>query len=64
MRTLSAGLLLIAALVVAIAPGVRKSEIYTTHIGSRVPPTEACCIKAGELQREEGKPLKVFKCPI
>ena len=61
---LSAGLLLIAALVVAIAPGMRKSEIYRTHIGSRVPPAKTYCFKAGEIQREEGKPLKVFKCPI
>ena len=38
---LSAGLLLIAALVVVIATGVRRSESYRTHIGSRVPPAEA-----------------------
>ena len=60
MRVRSVGVLLIAALVVVIATGVRRTESYTTHSGSRVPPAETDCFKAREVQIKEGKPLKAF----
>ena len=42
---------------------VKDSNAYTTHVGMRVPPMEAKCMKTGQFQTDEGKLLKVFQCP-
>lgn len=63
MRPLIAVALSLTALVLTLGTGVRGSNAYTTHIGMRVPPIEAKCIKTGEIQTDEGKQLNVYQCP-
>lgn len=63
-RVLLAALLSMAAFIVVLATGAEGSESYTTHIGSRVPPSEAGCIKTGEIRTDEGKVLNIFRCPL
>ncbi|CAK24096.1 Uncharacterized membrane protein [Synechococcus sp. WH 7803] len=63
MRALVAVALSLTALVLTLSTGVRGSNAYTTHIGMRVPPIEAKCIKTGTFQTDEGKLLNVYRCP-
>ena len=49
----------LTALVFTLSAGVRDSNAYTTHIGMRVPPIEAKCIKTGTIQTDEGKLLNI-----
>ncbi|WP_232199793.1 hypothetical protein [Synechococcus sp. CC9616] len=63
-RVLLAALLSMAAFIVVLATGAEGSESYTTHIGLRVPPSEAGCIKTGEIRTDEGKVLNIFRCPL
>ena len=64
MRVLLAAVLSLTAFVIVMAAGVKESVRYTTHIGSRVPPAEAGCLKTGDVRNDEGKLLNVFKCPV
>jgi len=64
MRVLLAAVLSLTAFVIVMTAGVEKSVRYTTHIGSRVPPAEVGCFKAGDVRNDEGKLLNVFKCPV
>ena len=64
MRVLLKSLLSLAAFVLVLATGVKTSERFTTHVGSRMPPTELGCFKSGEVQTDEGRRLMIFKCPI
>ena len=64
MRVLLTSLLSLAAFVLVLATGVKSSERFTTHIGSRMPPAELSCVQSAEIQTEEGRRLMVFKCPI
>ena len=64
MRALIAGLLSMAALVIVLTTAVNSSNSYTTHIGSRIPPVDAGCIKDGEFRTDEGKLLRIFRCPV
>lgn len=63
MRALIAVALSLTALVLTLGTGARGANAYTTHIGMRVPPIEAKCIKTGEIQTDEGKQLNVYQCP-
>ena len=63
MRVLLTALFSLAAFALILATGVKDSERFTTHIGSRVPPAELDCFKAGDVQTNEGRQLKIFKCP-
>ena len=53
----------LTALVFTLSAGVRDSNADTTHIGMRVPPIEAKCIKTGTIQTDEGKLLNIDQCP-
>ena len=64
MRVLLSVLLSLTALVAVLVTGVKGSESYTTHIGSRTPPVEAGCFQSGEVVTDERKVLKVFSCPV
>ena len=64
MRVLLTVLLPFATFVVVLVTGVKGSESYTTHIGSRTPPVEAGCFQSGEVVTDERKVLKVFSCPV
>ena len=57
-------LLSLAAFTMVLATGAKGSERFTIHIGSRVPPTELGCFQSGDVQTDEGRQLKVFKCPV
>ena len=63
-RVFLTALLSIAAFIVVLATGAVGSESYTTHIGLRVPPTDAGCFKTGEIRTEEGQQLNIFRCPL
>jgi len=63
MRVLLIVLFSLIACVTVLATGAKRSERFTTHIGSRIPPVEAKCFQTGEVQTDEGKHLKVFQCP-
>ena len=63
MRVLMTVLLSLVAFVVVLASGLNSSGSFTTHIGSRIPPAEAGCFQSGDIRTDEGKVLKVFKCP-
>ena len=54
----------LAAFALVMASGVNRSEGFTTHIGSRVPPTELGCFQLGNVQTDEGRRLGVFRCPV
>ena len=64
MRVLLTVLLSFTALVAVLVTGLKGSESYTTHIGSRTPPADAECFQSGELETDAGKVLKVFRCPV
>ena len=64
MRVLLTALLSIAACSLVLATGVKSTERFTTHIGLRLPPAELGCIQSGHVQTDEGRRLKVFKCPV
>ena len=64
MRVLLTALLSLAACALVLATGVKSTERFTTHIGSRLPPAELGCVQSGDVQTDEGRRLKVFKCPI
>jgi len=64
MRVLLVTLLSLAAFVVVLITGAQSSKSFTTHIGSRIPPGEAGCFRAGAVTTDEGTTLGVFKCPI
>ena len=64
MRVLLTVLLPFATFVVVLVTGVKGSESYTTHIGSRTPPADAECFQSGEVETDAGKVLKVFRCPV
>ena len=57
-------LLSLAACALVLATGVSRSERFTIHIGSRLPPAELGCVQAGHVQTDEERRLKVFKCPV
>ena len=52
------------ACALVLATGVKSTELFTIHIGTRLPPAELGCVKSGHVQTDEGRRLKVFKCPI
>ena len=64
MRVLLTVLLSLTALVAVLVTGVKGTESYSTHIGSRTPPVEAGCFQSGEVVTDEEKVLKVFRCPL
>ena len=64
MRLLLTALVSLAAFAFVLATGVKSSERFTTHVGSRLPPTELGCFQSGEVQTDEGRRLKVFECPV
>jgi len=57
-------LLSLAAFALVLATGVKSTERFTTHIGTRLPPAELGWVQSGHVQTDEGRRLKVFKCPI
>ena len=64
MRVFLTALLSLAACAMVLSTGVKSSERFTTHIGSQLPPAELGCVQSGHVQTDEGRRLKVFKCPI
>ena len=64
MRVLLTALLSLAACSLVLATGVKSTERFTIHIGSRLPPAELGCVQSGHVQTDEGRRLKVFKCPV
>ena len=64
MRVLLTVLLSLTALVAVLVTGVKGTESYTIHIGSRTPPVEAGCFQSGEVVTDEEKVLKVFSCSV
>ena len=64
MRVLLTALLSIAACALVLATGVKGTERFTIHIGSRLPPAELGCVQSGHAQIDEGRRLRVFKCPV
>ena len=64
MRVLLTALLSLAACVLVLANGMKSTERFTTHIGSRLPPAELGCVQSGHVQTDEGRQLRVFKCPV
>ena len=64
MRVLLMALLSLAACALVLATGMKSTERFTTHIGSRLPPAELGCVRTGRVQTDEGRRLSVFKCPI
>jgi hypothetical protein len=63
MRLLISALLSIATFALVWVIGVNGDGSYTTHIGSRVPPSGLGCIQTGEIKTDEGKSLNVYSCP-
>lgn len=57
-------LLSLAAFALVLATEVKSSERFTTHIGLRLPPVELGCVQSGHVQTDEGRRLRVFKCPV
>ena len=64
MRLLLVAVMSITALSVVLFAGASGSQDYTTHIGLRVPPSEARCVKTGELSSDDGRLLSIFQCPV
>jgi len=64
MRFLLVAVMSITALAVVLTAGASGSQDYTTHIGQRVPPSEARCVKTGELSYDDGRLLSIFQCPV
>ena len=64
MRFLLVAVMSITALVVVLIAGASGSQDYTTHIGQRVPPSQARCVKTGELSSDDGRLLSIFQCPV
>ena len=64
MRALLWAFLSLAAFALVLATGVMSSAHFTTHVGKRVPPAELGCIHSEDIQTDEGRQLRVFKCPI
>ena len=64
MRVLLRAFLTLAACALVLATGASSSERFTIHIGSRLPPAELGCVQSGQVQTDEGRRLKVFKCPV
>lgn len=64
MRFLLVAVMSITALAVVLIAGASGSQDYTTHIGQRVPPSEARCVKTGELSSDDGRLLSIFQCPV
>ena len=63
MQARIAALISLSALVIALIAGMNSKDNYTTHIGSRIPPVDAGCIKVGEFRTDEGTLLNIFRCP-
>ena len=63
MRVLLAAFVSLAAFAFVLTTYVKSSTTYTTHIGSRTPPTEEGCIQTGEFRTEQENLLKIHKCP-
>ena len=64
MPVLLTAFLSLAACALVLATGVKSTERFTIHIGSRLPPAELGCVRSGHVQTDEGRRLSVFKCPI
>ena len=64
MPVLLTAFLSLAACALVLATGVKSTERFTTHIGSRLPPAELGCVQSGHVQPDEGRRLSVFKCPV
>ena len=64
MRVLFMALLSLAAFAMVLATGVKSSERFTIHIGSRLPPAELGCVRSGHVRTDEGRKLGIFKCPV
>ena len=64
MRVLLTAFLSLAAFALVLATGVKSTERFTTHIGSLLPPVELGCVQSGHVQTDEGRRLRVFKCPV
>lgn len=64
MRVLFTALLSFAACALVLATGVKSTERFTIHIGTRLPPAELGCVQSGHVQTDEGRRLSVFKCPV
>ena len=64
MRVFLMALLSLASCALVLATGVKTTERFTIHIGSRLPPVELGCVQSGQVQTDEGRQLRVFKCPI
>ena len=64
MRVLFMALFSLAAFAMVLATGGKSSEGFTTHIGLRLPPAELGCVQSGHVQTDEGRQLRVFKCPV
>ena len=64
MRALLMAVFSLVACALVLATGAKSIERFTTHIGSRLPPAELGCVKSGYVQTDEGRRLKVFKCPV
>ena len=64
MRVIFMALLSLAAFAMVLATGVKSSERFTIHIGSRLPPAELSCVQSGHVQTDDGRQLRVFKCPV
>ena len=64
MRLLLVTVMSISALAVVLIAGANGSQGYTTHVGLRVPPSEARCVKIGELSSDDGRLLSIFQCPV
>ena len=64
MRVLLTAFLSLAAGALVLETGVKSTEHFTIHIGSRLPPAELGCVQSGQLQTVEEHLLKVFKCPV
>ena len=47
-----------------LATGVKSTERFKTHIGSRLPPAELGCVHSGHVQADEGLRPRVFKYPV
>ncbi|QNI82961.1 hypothetical protein SynRS9907_02128 [Synechococcus sp. RS9907] len=61
---LLAALFSLAACALVLATGAKSTERFTIHIGSRLPPAQLGCVQSGDVQTDEGRRLKVFKCPV
>ena len=64
MRLLLVAVMSITALAVVLIARASGFQDYTTHIGLRVPPSEARCVKTGELSTDDDKRLSIFQCPV